>query len=90
MHPVREVLPSVLASIVREAPLTPEKVTFAWRDAVGRAVAQATTVELRGSVLHVRARDEAWRREVERAAAMIRPRLERLLGERVVRFIKVE
>ena len=32
----------------------------------------------------------AWQREVERSAALIRSRLETLLGERVVRYIDVK
>ena len=78
-----------LASILRRAPLTPEKVAFSWRTAVGPAVDKVTTVELRDGVLYVRAKDAAWQREVERSAALIRSRLDRLLGDRVVRRIEV-
>lgn len=78
-----------LAGALRKAPLTPEKVAFAWRTAVGEAVDRVTTVELRGRVLHVRARDAAWQREVERAAGLIRSRLVALLGDDVVRGIDV-
>jgi hypothetical protein len=82
-------MPEALAAILRKTPLTPEKVAFAWRTAVGPAVDRVTTIELRGSVLHVRARDAAWQREVERSAALIRARLDALLGEAVVRTIEV-
>jgi len=41
-------------------------------------------------VLYVRAKDAAWRREVERSAALIRSRLTDLLGEHVVRYIDVK
>lgn len=78
-----------LASILRRAPLTPEKVAFSWRTAVGPAVDKVTTVELRDGVLYVRAKDAAWQREVERSAALIRSRLDGLLGDRVVRRIVV-
>jgi len=78
-----------LASILRRAPLTPEKVAFSWRTAVGPAVDKVTTVELHDGVLYVRAKDAAWQREVERSAALIRSRLDRLLGDRVVRRIEV-
>jgi hypothetical protein len=37
----------------------------------------------------VRARDATWQREVERSAALIRARLDALLGEAVVRTIEV-
>jgi predicted nucleic acid-binding Zn ribbon protein len=89
MVPVREVIPRALAALIREAPLTPEKVVFAWRNAVGPAVARATEVELRDGVLYVRARDAAWRREIERSAALVRSRLQSLLGDEAVRYIRV-
>jgi Dna[CI] antecedent, DciA len=90
MVPVRHVMPDAVAAIVRRAPLTPEKVAFAWRSVVGPAIDHATAVEWSDGVLRVRARDAAWRREVERSAALIRTRLETLLGDRVVRYIEVK
>jgi hypothetical protein len=48
-----------------------------------------TSVELHNGVLHVRTKDATWQREVERSAALIRSRLDSLLGERVVRYIEV-
>jgi hypothetical protein len=78
-----------LADVLRRAPLTPEKVAFSWRTAVGSVVDKVTTVELYDGVLYVRARDGAWQREIERSAALIRSRLDSLLGERVVRRIEV-
>ena len=90
MIPVRHVIPDAVAAIVRKAPLTPDKVAFAWRSVVGPAIDHATTVEWHDGVLQVKARDAAWQREVERSAALIRSRLELLLGERVVRYIDVK
>jgi hypothetical protein len=89
MVPVNHLVPGALADILRRAPLTPEKVAFSWRTAVGPAVDKVTTVELRDGVLYVRARDAAWRREIERSAALIRSRLDGLLGDRVVRRIQI-
>jgi len=87
--PVNYVMTGALASILRRAPLTPEKVAFSWRTAVGPAVDNVTAVELHDGVLYVRAKDAAWQREVERSAALIRSRLDGLLGDRVVRRIEV-
>jgi hypothetical protein len=87
---VRDVVPEVLAEIVRKAPLTPEKVTFAWRSVVGPAIDHATSVSWNDGVLRVTAKDAAWQREVERSAALIRSRLDTLLGERAVRYIVVK
>jgi hypothetical protein len=87
--PIQQVLPDALAEVLRKAPLTPEKIAFAWRTAVGAAVDRVTTIELKGRVLHVRAKDPAWQREVERSAAIIRKRLDALLGDAVVRGLDV-
>ena len=88
MIPVQQFMPGVLTEILRKAPLTPAKVAFAWRSAVGPAVDKATTVDLRNGVLHVKARDASWQREVERSAGLIRSRLIAMLGN-VVRSIEV-
>ena len=87
--PVHRFMPDALAGILAKAPLSPEKVAFAWRAAVGPSVDKVTTVELRGRVLHVYAKDAAWQREVERSAGLIRARLDALLGEGIVRGIDV-
>ena len=89
MIPVHQLLPAALAELLRKAPLTDEKVAFAWRNAVGPAVDKVTDVELRDRVLHVRVKDAAWRREVEHAAGLIRDRLNDLLGDRTVGSINV-
>src|SRR5215212_6377787 len=89
MIPLHQFMPRALAAVIRKAPLTPEKVAFAWRSAVGAAVDKATSIELRGGVLHVHTRDAAWQREIERSAAVIRGRLDALLGADVVRYIDV-
>src|SRR6185295_3078180 len=87
--PAHLLMPSALAVILRKAPLTPEKVAFAWRSAVGPAVDKATAIELHDGVLRVKAKDARWQLEVERSAALIRARLESLLGTEVVRYIDV-
>lgn len=89
MVPLSRVMPDALADLLRRAPLTPEKVAFSWRTAVGSVVDKVTAVELHNGVLYVRARDAAWQREIERSAALIRSRLASLLGEHVVRRIEV-
>lgn len=89
MIPVQQLLPDALAAVLQKAPLSPEKVAFAWRAAVGPAVDKVTSVELRDRMLYVRPKDAAWRREVERSAGLIRARLDALLGEGVVKAIHV-
>jgi hypothetical protein len=88
--PASLVMPRVVSAVLRNAPLSPEKVAFAWRMAVGPAVDKATEIDLRKDVLHVRAKDAAWQREIERSAALIRSRLTEWLGDDVVRYIDVK
>jgi hypothetical protein len=82
-------MPEALAEVLRKAPLTPEKIAFAWRAAVGPGMDKVTTIELRGRVLHVRTKDAAWQREVERSLGLVRSRMEALLGKGVVGDIRV-
>ena len=89
MIPVQQFLPAALAGVLRRAPLTPEKVEFAWRAAVGPAVANASDVELRNHVLQVRVKSGEWRREILRSTSLIRSRIEPVLGPGVVTSIDV-
>ena len=89
MIPVHRVIPDALADILRRAPLTDAKVAFAWRAAVGPAIDRGTSVSLNDDVLSVVVREDAWGREIERSEALIRARLEALLGRGVVRALKV-
>lgn len=89
MNPVGQFLPEALAAALRKAPLTPEKVAFAWRQAVGPAVDRHSQVSWDGGTLTVQVRDAAWLAEIERARGAIHPRLERLLGPGAVRRISV-
>ena len=82
-------MPEALAQILRKAPLNDEKVTFAWRAAVGASMDRGTTVSLDRGVLRVRVKDPAWRREVERSEILIRARINTLLGRSTVRAIDV-
>ena len=84
---VDRVIPDVLAAVIRKAPLCPEKVSFAWQEAVGPAIARASSVRHDDQgVLHVTA-DPAWAAEIRRSSKLILARLERLLGTGVVTSI---
>jgi len=89
MIPLQQVMPAALASVLRQAPLTPEKVAFAWRTAVGAAVDRASVVELRGATLVVRVKGDEWRPEILRSSALIRARLELVLGPGIVTRLDV-
>ncbi len=82
MLPVHRLLPGALIEILREQPTTPAKVSFAWRTAVGPAVARASTVALEpDGTLVVTAGDARWRHEIGQSLPLVRSRLERLLGD---------
>ena len=82
-------MPDALATVLRKAPLSPEKIAFAWRTAVGPSVDRATSVGLEGTTLRVHAKDAQWRREIEDSPGLIRARLDALLGQGIVRSLDV-
>ena len=84
MNRAHDLLTGVLPRMLQRAPLTPDKVQFAWRTAVGPQIARATRVVLRDRRLVVSAEDARWTREVERAAHLILPKLRALLGDDTV------
>ena len=82
-------IPGALAAVIRKAPLSPEKVDFAWRHSVGPALQRMTAVRLDDQgVLHVTSSDAHWAREVKRLTPLILNRLETMLGPGVVTRIK--
>lgn len=90
MDPASRLLSTVLPALLARAPLTREKVEFAWRTVVGSAMARATRVRLLDSgTLLVRVHDPNWRREVEGAFSVILPRLKPLLGTEAVTRITI-
>jgi hypothetical protein len=85
MEPVQSLLPSAVARVVRPAPLSPEKVLFAWRVAVGPAVARVTRVRLRADrVLEVQVDDDRFGDEVVRSVSLVLGRVQDLLGTETV------
>jgi len=81
-----KVMPAVVAEVVRKAPLTPEKVAFAWRLAVGPAIDKSTTVRLADNgVLYVRAETPAWLAAVRKSTSLIQIRMADLLGEDTIK-----
>jgi predicted nucleic acid-binding Zn ribbon protein len=89
MRPIHDGLPGALVELLRGAPLSDGKVSFAWRAAVGPAVERATSVKLEGRVLLVDAKGKQWAREVTRSATVILMRLQTLLGADTVKSISV-
>lgn len=91
MISVRDVAPGAVGALLRDQPLTAAKAAFAWRAAVGAAMARATSIELAANgTLRVSAENDHWRRETRRSAGVVRRRLARLLGPDAVRRIVVD
>jgi predicted nucleic acid-binding Zn ribbon protein len=86
--PAHKLIPSVLANVLKNAPLCPEKVEFAWRIAVGPAVARVTRIALDDhGALHVTSSDPPWLAEVRRSSKLILARLATMLGPDTVKRI---
>ena len=85
MIKANQIMPAVVAEVVRKAPLTDEKVAFAWRLAVGPAVGKATSVRLADGTLYVTAESSAWNDSIRASIGMIRSRLDHYLGDGVVK-----
>jgi predicted nucleic acid-binding Zn ribbon protein len=89
MQPIAQVMPRAIAAIVRQAPLSPGKVEFAWRSAVGTAVARASAVRLEGTVLLVDAQSAQWASAIMRSSPIILSRLQAVLGSDAVHEIRL-
>ncbi len=84
MIPARALIPGLLRHVLQRAPLSDDKVAFAWHTVVGAAVSRVTSVALAGDTLRVRTPDATWQRELQRSAPAILPKLSELLGPGVV------
>ncbi len=90
MERLKSVVPDALADLVRQAPLCPEKIVFAWRATVGPAIDRVTEISHSADgTLTVTVADAAWRREVKNSSRLIVDRLARLLGPGVITRLKV-
>ena len=89
MNPIASAVPGAIAAMLRSAPLSPGKVDFAWKAAVGPALQRATAVRLEGQILVVETASAQWSREVARSARVILARLQHLLGEQTVTSLQM-
>jgi len=87
MKRLTHAVPGALMELLRGAPLSDGKVTFAWNAAVGPALERVTTVKLERTVLIVDAASAQWSRELDRLRDVILARLQSLLGKDAVSSI---
>lgn len=77
---------AVLAEMLAKQPMSPGKLQFAWRAAVGPALARAATLDWRDGRIVVHMSSPEWTREIQRMRPMILQRLRLLLGNDVKRL----
>jgi uncharacterized protein YbjT (DUF2867 family) len=80
---------SALAELLAKQPMTAGKLQFAWRAAVGPALARAATLDWRDGRIVVHMSSPEWTREIKRSKPMILERLRMLLGQDAVKRIDV-
>jgi len=84
-----QVMPAVVAEVIRKAPLCDAKVAFAWRLAVGPTVDKSTKVRLGDDgTLYVSAESPAWIDSVRASVGLIRSRLAHYLGDAAIKRIE--
>ena len=80
---------SVLAEMLGRQPMSAGKLQFAWRAAVGPALARAVTLDWRDGRVVVHPSSAEWKREIERSRPMILERLRVLLGRDAVKRLEI-
>ena len=82
-------MPGVLAEVMRKGPMCDEKVTLAWRLAVGPQIAKVTTVRLvPDGTLHIKTDSQTWIDAVRKSTSLIQIRMGDLLGENLVKKLE--
>ena len=89
MRPISHVVPAALMELLRTAPLSDGKVTFAWKTTVGPALERVTAVRLVAQTLIVETNGPQWTREIKRSSGVILTRLKTLLGDETVQKLEV-
>lgn len=91
VQPLNDLASPAIARLLADAPVTPGKVRFAWRLAVGPAIDRISTASFsEDRRLAVSVPDESWRREIRRALPVIHERLAALLGPGVIETIVIK
>ena len=80
---------SVLAGMLERQPMSPGKLQFAWRAAVGPALARAATLDWQDGRVIVHMSSAEWTREIQRSKALIVDRLRVLLGKDAVKRLEI-
>jgi predicted nucleic acid-binding Zn ribbon protein len=80
----------VVRSLLDRSPMSDGKFDFAWRTVVGPAMQRVTRAAIQADgTVRVSVEDAAWRREVKRAQPAILAELQQLLGDSIVKRLKI-
>ena len=90
MHALKSTAQHALRLLLEGQPTSPAKVAFAWRMVAGAALGRAAEPDWRDGVLVLRAKTDAWRRELRHARPLLTSRLQSLVGPDVVKKIVIE
>ena len=91
MEPIAASAHRILRSVLAAQPPGAARSLFAWKMAAGPAMARATDASVReDGTLVVRARNDAWLRELRRARPLLAERVRGLLGDDSVRRLVIE
>ena len=91
MEPIGASAHRILRSVLAAQPAGAARSLFAWKMAAGPAMARATdAVWHEDGTLVVRARTEAWVRELRRARPLLADRVRGLLGDDSVRRLVIK
>ena len=88
-EPLAQAIPRAVATLLRDTPMSPGKLAFAWKTVVGPAMDRGTFMRLDGRTLLVDAKTAAWAKEVSRSSPIILKRLQTLLGREVINELNV-
>jgi hypothetical protein len=89
MRSLVHIVPSALAHLLRQVPMSQQKLEFSWGAPVGRALERVTRVRIEGKILVVEATSAHWVHEITRASPLILQRLHAFLGPDAVAGIEV-
>jgi predicted nucleic acid-binding Zn ribbon protein len=90
VEPIQDYLHAVAARLVRDAPLSDEKVRCAWEMAVGAGLARVSQAQAEADgTVRVTADDPRWKKEIAKGQGLILQRLQATLGPTVARRLLV-
>jgi predicted nucleic acid-binding Zn ribbon protein len=90
VEPIQDYLHALAAKLVRDAPLSAEKVRCAWEMAVGAGLARVSQAQAEADgTLRITVDDLRWKREIAKGQALILQRVQAAHGPTVAKRLVV-